>query len=76
MNGTGLPHSDTSGSKLAYSSPKIFAVNHVLHRHLVPRHPPCAVASLILYLHYHTHIYYLIIIMNKTKLIQGQSQRP
>ncbi len=38
----GLPHSDTPGSKLAYSYPRIFAVNRVLHRLLVPRHPPHA----------------------------------
>ena len=32
---------------LAYSSPRLFAVNHVLLRLLVPRHPPCALYSLI-----------------------------
>src|SRR5690606_37738986 len=42
----GLPHSETHGSALAYSSPWIFAVNRVLHRLLVPRHPPCALSSL------------------------------
>ena len=48
--GAGLPHSDTPGSKLAYSSPRFFAVNHVLLRQLVPRHPPCALMPLILFL--------------------------
>ena len=43
----GFPHSDISGSKLADSSPKLFAVYHVLHRLLAPRHPPCALSSLI-----------------------------
>jgi hypothetical protein len=43
----GFPHSDISGSQLADSSPKLFAVNHVLHRLLAPRHPPCALSSLI-----------------------------
>ena len=42
----GFPHSDISGSSLADSSPKLFAVNHVLHRLLAPRHPPCALSSL------------------------------
>ena len=42
----GLPHSDTPGSKLARSSPRIFAACHVLHRLLVPRHPPDALLSL------------------------------
>ena len=38
----GFPHSEISGSKLAYSSPKHIGVRPVLHRLLVPRHPPCA----------------------------------
>ena len=37
----GFPHSEISGSKLAYSSPKHIGVRPVLHRLLVPRHPPC-----------------------------------
>ena len=44
--GSGFPHSDILGSKLAYSSPKRFAGYRVLHRLLVPRHPPCALCSL------------------------------
>lgn len=35
----GFPHSEISGSKLAYSSPKHIGVRPVLHRLLVPRHP-------------------------------------
>ena len=54
-----LPHSDTPGSKLAYSSPRIFAVRHVLLRHLVLRHPPCALYSLHHY-PYVCLIYYAI----------------
>ena len=46
MTPTGLPHSDTHGSKLESSSPWIFAGFRVLHRLLVPRHPPCALCSL------------------------------
>ena len=42
----GLPHSDTSGSKLASSSPEHFVGNHVLHRLCVPRYPPLALISL------------------------------
>ena len=30
----------------AYGSPRLIAVNHVLHRLPVPRHPPCALCSL------------------------------
>ncbi len=39
-------HSEISGSKLAYSSPKHIGVRPVLHRLLVPRHPPCALSNL------------------------------
>ena len=42
-----FPHSDISGSKLTYSSPKHFVVCHVLHQLLVPRHPPYALTNLI-----------------------------
>ena len=42
-----FPHSDISGSKLTYSSPKHFVVCHVLLQLLVPRHPPCALTNLI-----------------------------
>ena len=38
----GLLHSDISGSMRTYRSPKLFAVNHVLHRLPMPRHSPCA----------------------------------
>ena len=41
-----FPHSDISGSKDICSSPKLFAAYHVLHRLLVPRHPPCALSSI------------------------------
>ena len=48
MTSCGFPHSDICGSMLVYSSPQLFAVNHVLHRLSVPRHPPCALFSLTL----------------------------
>jgi len=37
-----LPHSDIPGSKLARSSPRLFAARYVLRRLLLPRHSPCA----------------------------------
>jgi len=43
----GFPHSEIFGSKPAYSSPKLIAVYHVLHRLTVPRHPPIALKRLI-----------------------------
>ena len=42
-----LPHSEISGSKCICHSPKLIAAYHVLHRLLAPRHPLCALKSLI-----------------------------
>ena len=42
----GFPHSEISGSMDICSSPKLFAAYHVLHRLLVPRHPPYALISI------------------------------
>ena len=42
MTPCGFLHSEICGSKLAYSSPQLIAVNHVLHRLPMPRHSPCA----------------------------------
>ena len=42
----GLLHSDIFGSMRACRSPKLFAAYRVLHRLLMPRHPPCALISL------------------------------
>ena len=41
-----MPHSDIHGSKPARGSPWLFAACHVLHRLLVPRHPPNALLIL------------------------------
>jgi hypothetical protein len=41
-----LPHSDIHGSTPARGFPWLFAACHVLHRLLVPRHPPNALLSL------------------------------
>jgi hypothetical protein len=46
----GLPHSDIPGSQLAYSSPGLFAVRHVLPRLAVLRHPPYALTYFHLFL--------------------------
>src|ERR1019366_8638683 len=42
----GFPHSEIPGSKPACGSPRLIAAFHVLHRRLLPRHPPCALSSL------------------------------
>ena len=36
----GFPHSDIPGSTPVHGSSRLFAVTHVLLRHLAPRHPP------------------------------------
>ena len=46
MTPAGFPHSDIPGSKPVCGSPRLIAAYHVLHRLLVPRHPPCALSSL------------------------------
>ena len=42
----GFPHSEIPGSKPVCGSPRLIAAYHVLHRLLVPRHPPYALSSL------------------------------
>ena len=42
----GLPHSEIHGSKLILNSPWLIAEYHVLHRLLLPRHPPNALFAL------------------------------
>ena len=44
----GFPHSDICGSLDICSLPQLFAAYHVLHRLLVPRHPPYALLRLII----------------------------
>ncbi len=46
MTGAGFPHSDTPGSTLRCQLPRLIAGSYVLHRLLMPRHPPCALCSL------------------------------
>ena len=43
---SGFPHSEISGSKYTYYSPKHIAVCRVLPRLLMPRHPLCALTNL------------------------------
>ena len=54
MTCTGLPHSEIPGSKVVCTSPRLIAAYHVLHRLLVPRHPPYALCSLTKNLAYNT----------------------
>ena len=43
---TAFPHSEIPGSKVVCTSPRLIAADHVLHRLLAPRHPPCTLCSL------------------------------
>ncbi len=51
---SGFPHSDIPGSMPACGSPRLIAACHVLHRLLLPRHPPCALSSLTIKFTRHT----------------------
>ena len=46
VTGARFPHSDTPGSKLACSSPRLIAACRVLLRLFAPRHPPSTLSSL------------------------------
>jgi hypothetical protein len=46
MTRSGLPHSEIVGSEAASALPTLIAGNRVLHRLLVPRHPPYALNNL------------------------------
>ena len=42
----GFPIRKSAGQRLFSASPRLIAAVHVLHRLLVPRHPPCALSIL------------------------------
>ena len=44
---SGFPHSEIPGSTPTSGFPRLIAACHVLHRLPSPRHPPCALSSLI-----------------------------
>ena len=48
-----FPHSDIRGSTVVCTSPQLFAAYHVLRRLLLPRHSPCALLCLTLFLLVH-----------------------
>jgi hypothetical protein len=43
---TGFPIRKSPDQSLLSGSPRLIAASHVLHRHLLPRHPPYALSSL------------------------------
>ena len=59
ITNSGFPHSEIPGSQFTYNSPRHIGVSPVLHRLLVPRHPPCALIHLTSFtVNKHTLIYY------------------
>src|SRR3954467_12323715 len=52
----GFPHSEIPGSSPACGSPRLIAACHVLHRLLLPRHPPCALSNLTIKFTPRTHL--------------------
>ena len=54
---SGFPHSEIPGSTPVCGSPRLIAADHVLHRLPSPRHPPCALSSLIITLLLRRSIY-------------------
>src|SRR5688572_22769816 len=46
MTGAGFPIRKSSDQRSVDSSPRLIAASYVLHRLLVPRHPPCALNNL------------------------------
>ena len=44
LQAAGLSHSETRGSKVICTSPRLIAAYRVLHRLHEPRHPPCALS--------------------------------
>src|SRR5579863_4003295 len=62
----GFPHSEIPGSKPACGSPRLIAACHVLHRLLLPRHPPCALSSLTTKFTQHTGSFTSLAIPNRS----------
>ena len=54
---SGFPHSEIPGSTPVCGSPRLIAADHVLHRLPSPRHPPCALSSLIITLFVQSALY-------------------
>src|SRR5699024_3345515 len=52
ITNSGFPHSEIFGSSFTYNSPKHIGVSPVLRQCLVPRHPPCALVHLTIFLIY------------------------
>ena len=50
LQSAGFPHSDIHGSMSAFDSPWLFADRCVLRRLPMPRHSPCALCSLTIFL--------------------------
>jgi hypothetical protein len=64
MTLVGLPHSEISASEVVCTYTELIAAYHVLLRLSVPRHPPCALSSLIENLQLHKKLEHSISALN------------
>lgn len=75
----GFPIRRSPDYSLCSGSPKLFAATYVLHRLLMPRHPPYALSSLAFYLSksaYHIHYFVnLLLHFSKSWTLHLGSQR-
>ena len=62
LQSTRLSHSEIFGLTLVCSYPKLIAAYHVLHRLLVPRHPPCAL------IRFKYRVYIIVVLSQTTEL--------
>ena len=62
----GFPIRRSAGQRLFSASPRLIAAVHVLHRLLVPRHPPCALSIL-------TDTHYFTITMQISRYAQDRA---
>ena len=63
----GFPIRKSAGQRLFSASPRLIAAVHVLHRLLVPRHPPCALSILT------ENTHYFIATMQISRCAQGSA---
>ena len=66
LHSYGLLHSEICGSMFAYNSPQLIAVNHVLLRFPMPRHPPCALISFTICLVSEFSLKYIVVFFYPT----------
>src|SRR5210317_1335212 len=64
----GFPIRKSPGLRLFSTSPRLIAGSHVLHRLMVPRHPPYALSNFTVF-YYSTDLYFSELVKNIKKYI-------